>query len=249
MYTALIVEDSVFEQRWLEKILADNFPRIRVIGCCSSQEDGIKKIISEKPQLVFLDVRLKDSDGFELLRSFEKIDFEIIVITGDEHYAVKAFEFSAIDYVLKPITLENLTRAIHKFENKISSVNLLQSIETLIQNMNAAPSSKKKIALPVLEGFEFAQIEEIIRCEADDHYTWFHFANANKKLVTKNLKEYEYLLAEHNFFRVHNSHLINMNQIKKYVKGKTGSVVMNDGSVVDVSVRMKDNFLLHLKKQ
>ncbi|HKR05606.1 MAG TPA: LytTR family DNA-binding domain-containing protein [Bacteroidia bacterium] len=248
MYTALIIEDSLPDQTLLAKFLNKHFPEIRITGTCSAADEGLKKIKSLRPQLVFLDIEIPPFNGFELLRKLDKIDFEIIFITSHQEYAVRAFKLAAVDFIVKPLLLNDLKVAVKKFESKIISGALVKNMEALMHNSIGSSNGKIKIALPTLNGFEFVNVETIIRCEADGHYTTFYFADRNKILIAKNLKEYEDMLARHKFMRVHDSHLINLNHVAKYQKGDGGIVFMSDQSAVQVSRRHKEGFLSRLNK-
>src|SRR6185436_14923458 len=233
----------------LKKLLDKNFPEIKISHICSTAEDGLKKIKLIKPQLVFLDIEIPPFNGFELLRKLDTIDFEIIFITAHEEYAARAFKLSAVDYIIKPLLLNDLKAAFKKFESKITVAALLKNIGAPLNNNHAGHADKIKIALPTINGYELVNIETIIRCEADGHYTTFYFADRDRILIAKNLKEYEEMLVQHRFMRVHESHLINLNHITKYQKGDGGIVFMSDKSAVQVSRKHKEDFLSLLNKK
>ena len=247
-YSCIIVDDEKPQQEILKGMLTKGFADYRLEAICSSVDEGIKKIKSIKPQLVFLDVQMPPKTGFDLLNSFDTINFEIIFTTSFEHFAIKAFKFSAIDYLLKPFSEEDLAIALKKFEAKNAVQNSLKNVQNLLMNINQNTSDKARIALPTMSGFVFAQVNDIIRCESDNNYTTFYFNDKGSLMVSKTLKDCEELLEEYQFFRIHASHLINMRYIKEYIKGDGGQVKMTDGSVVDVSRRKKDEFLQHLNK-
>lgn len=247
-YSCLIVDDEKPQQEILSSMLAKGFTDYRLEAICSSVDEGIKKIKAIKPQLVFLDVQMPPKTGFDLLSSFDTINFEVIFTTSFEHFAIKAFKFSAIDYLLKPFSEEDLAIALKKFEAKNAVQNSLKNVQNLLMNINQNTSDKARIALPTMSGFVFAQVNDIIRCESDNNYTTFYFNDKSSLMVSKTLKDCDELLEEYQFFRVHASHLINMRYIKEYIKGDGGQVKMTDGSVVDVSRRKKDEFLQHLNK-
>jgi two-component system LytT family response regulator len=247
-YSCLIVDDEKPQQEILSGMLTSKFPSYRLEAICSSVDEGIKKIRQIKPALVFLDVQMPPKTGFDLLSSLDQINFEVIFTTSFEHFAIKAFKFSAIDYLLKPFGEEDLAIALKKFEAKNAVQNSLKNVQNLLTNINLNTSDKARIALPTMSGFVFAQVNDIIRCESDNNYTNFYFEDKTHLMVSKTLKDCEELLQDYNFFRVHASHLINMRYIKEYIKGDGGQVKMVDGSFVDVSRRKKEEFLQQLHK-
>ena len=248
MYTTLIVDDEKPQQDLLSGMIKDNFPELQLAGICSSVDDGFEKINALKPQLVFLDVVMPPYTGFDLLNKIKAIDFDVIFTTSYEKYAIDAFKVSAVDYLLKPFTVEQLAESIHKFEKKIQLKQSLQHIETLLQNIKSSSYDDVKIALPSFNGFTFVKLGNIIRCEADNMWTTFFLADKTKVVVSKNLKECTDILSEQNFCRVHVSHLVNLRHIKDYIKGDGGQVIMTDNSVVDVSRKNKQELLNRFTK-
>jgi two-component system LytT family response regulator len=170
----------------------------------------------------------------------------VIFATAYEKYAVQAFKFSAIDYLLKPVDADDLKQAVNKLQQKISKEEATKKFETLFYNLRNIQGNTKRITVPTVKGFEFLQVNDIVRCQSDINYTIIFLKDKQKITVAKTLKEFEELLIDHNFFRVHNSHLINLFYIKSYNKGKGGTVVMADNSQVEVSTRRKDDFLKRL---
>jgi two-component system, LytTR family, response regulator len=247
MIEAIIIDD---EQHCIDRIknLVANYcsDQIELIGSYQNIEDGVDAIKQLHPQLIFLDVEIKDKTGFDLLQQLTVINFEVIFTTAYNKYAVQAFKFSAIDYLLKPVDADELLAAVIKLNEKFSQKEIAQKFDALFYNLKHIQSTSKKICVPVVTGLVFLQTNEIIRCESDINYTTIFLKNKQKLLVAKTLKEFEELLADYNFYRVHNSHLINLAYIKAYNKGKGGSVVMEDGSEIEVSTRRKDEFLRKL---
>jgi two-component system LytT family response regulator len=179
--------------------------------------------------------------GFDLLTQLNSIDFEVIFTTAHSEYAIKAFKFSAIDYLLKPIDIDDLQKALAKVEHK-QNQNSAGRLEHLIQNLRTNTPENYKLALPTTEGLVFVQLNNILYCEASSNYTII-YTPKNKYIVSRTLKQYEDLLGEHNFFRIHNSYLINLNAVKKYIRGEGGSVVLENDITLDVSKRKKEAFL------
>lgn len=248
MHTAIIVDDEPAQQEILSNILQKNFRNYELKAICSDVNSGIEKINLLKPELVFLDVVMPPKTGFDLLNYYKPIPFEVIFTTSYEQYAINAFKVSAVDYLLKPFGVDQLREALQKFEQRVNEKNSLLHIETLLHNINSNTSSNSRIALPTLTGYVFEEIQNIIRCEADNVYSTFHLADKRQITISKTLKDCEDLLQQYNFIRIHQSHLINMRFVKEYTKGDGGFVKMTDGSVIDVSRRKKEEFLAALKK-
>ena len=181
-----------------------------------------------------------------MLRALPKIDFEIIFTTGFEKFALQAIKFSALDYLLKPIDADELDMALLKLVNEKSRKLTVDKIALLLQNTQKNDGIFKKIIVPTMAGFEFIEIANIIRCESDNNYTTIYIKEKKKILVSKTLKDFEDLLFNYSFFRIHNSHLINLSYIKSYNKGKGGSVILTDGTEVEVSSRRRDDFINRL---
>lgn len=247
MIKALIVDDESRGRQTLFNLLKENCPEVEVLEMCDSAKSAVESIEKNQPGLVFLDVEMPQQNGFALLESVRNINFDVIFTTAHSHHAIKAIKFSALDYLLKPIDIDELRAAVDKVSQKKSQVQQHNNIEFLLQN---AKGTKKfdKIALPTTDGFVFVNINEIVRCEASGSYTLFYFDKKESLLVCKNLKEYEDLLSDMNFFRVHHSHLINLSGIQRYIRGDGGQVVMQDGSVIEVARRKKEQFLHKLMK-
>lgn len=247
MLTAIIVDDEKNGRALLALLLNENCPNVTVLDSADSADKALELINKLNPDLVFLDIEMPGGSGFDLLNKIERPDFSVIFVTAYDKYAVKAFKFSAIDYLLKPVDEEELIRAVaeavkHKKEN------LFPSIDALKKNYNTLRSESGKLGLTTQTGLVFIEIKDLIRCEADGKYTNCFLTDHNKIMVSRNLKEFEDFLSEHNFIRIHHSHLVNMEYIKQYQSGRGGYVIMSDGSTVDVSQRKKDEFLKRLNR-
>jgi two-component system LytT family response regulator len=246
MITAVYIEDELNNQILLESLLKKHFPEnIILTGKATTVEDGLKLIQLQKPQLVFLDIELKKGDSFQLLEKINStigINFEIIFLTAFNEYAIKAFRLNAIDYLLKPISINELKaaveKAIFKIENNAPSSNIQLLLKQLTENITV-----KKIAVPIIEGTQFIKQEEIIKIEASGNGCIFYLLNNKKVYCTKGLKDIEDILPVSNFIRVHNAWIINTIFLKKYFKGKNGYIEMDDNSTVPVSVRKKGDLL------
>jgi two-component system LytT family response regulator len=219
---------------------------LRIAGSARDIEEGWRCILQVQPQLVFLDIQLNEETSFELLNRFPVIDFDIIFVTAYEKYAIRAFKFSAIDYLLKPVDPDDLRQAVARLQQKRSREEIAKKFETLFYNLRNGPGLPKRISIPTVKGMEFLPVQEIIRCESHINYTSIFLTNGHKLTVARTLKEFEELLSDHNFYRVHNSHLINLACIKSYNKGKGGSVSMTDNTEIEVSTRWKDELLRRL---
>lgn len=239
MITSFIVDDEKKNRESLAAQLRSYCPEVEIVGQSASVDDAFKNIQTTKPQLVFLDVEMPNGSGFDLLRKFSPVDFKVIFVTAHSNYAIKAIKFSALDYLLKPIDTDDLIKAVKKAVDG-NVVNHQVRVNGLIENLH--PAGLKKLAVPVKDGFAFLAPEEIIRLQADGTYTHI-FTNTEKFTGTKNIKEYEQLLGELNFFRSHNSHLINLNHVKRFTRLDGYFVHMSDSSVAEISRRKKEEFI------
>ena len=246
MIKAIIVEDEEKARSNLMQILAEYCKNVEVIDAQDSVQNGIKSIKQNNPDLLFLDVHMQGETGFDLLEQLGKINFEIIFTTAHNEYAVKAFKFSAIDYLLKPVDIDELISAVQKAADKIEQNTTKERYQLIVENLQGQKSTFNKIALPTADGLVFVQVSDIIRCESEDNYTHFFLISGKRFLVSKTIKYFEELLTDQDFFRIHQSHLININHIKEYHKGEGGYAIMSDESSVIISRRKKEAFLAKL---
>lgn len=246
----LIVEDETKGRNVLKALLSE-IQVVNLIGESPDVEDALSKIQLHNPDLVLLDIEMPYKNGFDLLESIPNRTFDVIFTTAYDSYAIKAIKFSAIDYLLKPIDGEELKIAIEKTAEKRKKI-LYQpqlQINNLLENLKAINKHNFKLSLPTSTGAIYIPVDEIIRCESDTNYTKFFFKNEDRPtLVSKTLKDYEVLLTDFGFCRVHHSHLINLKFIKKYIKGEGGTVIMLDDTEVEVSRRKKEIFQKALEK-
>lgn len=244
----LIIDDEKHCRDSLSHIIGESFPEINLVEICTNPKDGIAAISKHEPDLVFLDVEMPGMTGFELLQHLGDIDFEVIFTTAYDKYAVRAIKASALDFLLKPVGTEDLGEALAKLRLKQKKERPLKQLEVLFENIKHVHDPLKKIVVPTLAGFNFIYVQDIVRLEGESNYTTFYFKGNQKLMVSKTLKEFEELLTDHHFFRIHQSHVINLRYLKNYIKGEGGIAVMEDGSEIDVSRRRKDEFINALKK-
>lgn len=242
---AIIIDDELSGREVLKKLLEKNCPDVDIRKMSNSIETGLLAIKEVKPHLVFLDIQMPNGSGFDLLNKLDKIDFEIIFVTAHDDYAIRAFKYSAVDYLLKPLKVTELVDAVKKAKGRIDSNHKKDNLVFLTEKMNQGKKNilNNKLLLPTLGGYHITDVAEIAYCKSDSNYTHFHFIDGKSILVSKTLKEFETILLEHNFFRIHRSFIINLNYIAKYHKGKGGEVVMKDGAILEVSREKKEEFL------
>jgi len=246
-YRVVIVDDEILQQKALSSLL-QNFSEFELIGTAASVEEAKQVIFETNPDLVFLDVMLPPLTSFDLLESLNQISFNIIFTTSYETYAIRAFRFSAIDYLIKPVALEELTAALEKFKKHKESQEQLANIKNMLVNRTLS-TANQKMALPTITGFTYLEIKNLVRCESDNTYTTLFTLDKRKITIAKPLREIELtLVGYNNFFRIHNSHIINLDFVIEYIKGEGGFAKMIDGTVIDVSRRRKDEFLMLLNR-
>ena len=242
MIKALIVDDEPKNIRILHSLLTDFCPQVQVIGEAQDASSAIDLIRTNQPDLVFLDIEMPYGNGFDLLDKVMPVNFEIIFITAFNEYTLKAFRYSALDYLLKPVSIDELKDAVKKAETKVQQKQINLQLENLLANLKRQ-THLQKIAVPWMDGLIFMHVTDIIRFEAKAGYCHIFSKDQRKFLCSKTIREYEEILPEEIFYRIHNSHLINLNHIKKYHKGRGGIIEMEDGVMIEVASRRKDEFL------
>lgn len=243
MYSAIIVDDIDNSRVTLAHDLKEYCPQIQVIGEANSVENAIREINDKQPEVVFLDIQLGDGTGFDILEKLGEFNFQVIFTTALDSYGIKAIKFSALDYLLKPIDPDELIGAVNKLDKDKKKGDVKESINLLLENLRDIKPETKRIALNSIDKVHMVHIKDIIRCESQGAYTIFYLMNKEQIVVTKNLKEYEQLLDEHSFIRVHHSHLINFTYLKEYVKKDGGYAIMTDNTQVPVSFRKRNKLL------
>ena len=273
MLNVVIIEDEIRSRETLKSLLTEFCDDVNVLGMAGAVGDAVDLIKKVKPELIFLDIELQTGTGFDVLNQIEDIktspclelniqkdefqtgtgfdvlnqiedrNFDVIFTTAFEQYAIKAIKFSSLDYLLKPIDIDELQEALDKAKERKDTTSTSQQLNLLLKNVENKPNQRKKICLSTSDGLEFIDIENICYCEANGSYTNFTIKPDKKLMVSKNLKEYENLLSDHSFMRVHNSYLINLNEVKKFVKSEGGYILMNDDKQVAISQSKREEFL------
>ena len=246
MVKAVIIDDVQKARIALKVDLKDYCPEVTVVGEAEGVKDGIELVVQQEPDVVFLDIKMRDGTGFDFLeRVNHTLNFQVIFTTAYDEYALKAFQFSAIDYLLKPVQPRELIRAISKV-NAQQGTYTKDQIDHLLSNLSAS-SSMKRIALTSIDKIKVVELNTIIRCEAEKSYTTFFMKNGDTEVVSETLKHYDQLFESEGFLRTHHSHLVNLRYIKEFVKTDGGYLVMENGDQVPVSVRKKERVFEALK--
>lgn len=243
MLEAVIIEDEWYSQETLKNMIFEFCDGLEVVAVANSIKTGVEAIRRNRPHIVFLDIEMKDGTGFDLLDQFTTIDFDVIFTTAYNEHALKAFRVNAIDYLLKPVDPDELKQATSKVSKKNTKGE--QKIEALASDMRTA-FGQHKIPVSNSEGYEFIEVDNIIYCEASGSYTSFILKGGRKLLASKNLKEYEMVLQTHGFYRTHNSYLVNLIHVSKYIKADRGYLIMSNEDEVSISMKRKDALLKRL---
>lgn len=242
MLKAILVDDELNSLQNLQLKIQEYCPSLRIVAQTQRPEDAIGLIRQHKPDVIFLDIEMPRMSGFKMLEQMDDIDFEIIFITAYNHYAINAIRISAFDYLVKPVAIEDLQQTIGRLE-QFTVKKFRERADTLKKNLANPKTQEDQMAIPTHEGLEFIQIKQIIRIESSSNYSKLVLQNGKTLLVTRQLKDFEELLEDYRFYRIHHSHLINLNYIAKYIRGEGGQITMRNGDVIDVSRRKKEVFL------
>ena len=245
--TAIIVDDEVDSRETLKRFTTKYCPQVTILDECANIEEARMAILKHKPQLLFLDIEMPHGNAFDLLEQWGEIDFEIIFVTAFSQYAVQAFTLSAAHYLLKPLDIEELEKAVKSVTIQIQEKHKINRAEILLENIAALHNQNRKLVLPLMEGLEVVRMSEILYCEAEDNFTIFYFLDGRKLMICRNLKFYASALDPFGFFRIHRSHIINLDYIKRYVKGNGGSVVMENGKEISVANTKKSELIQRLR--
>lgn len=242
MLTAVLIDDEESSLNSLHQKLINNLPQIKIMAACSSAKEGVEAIERLRPDLVFLDIEMPIMNGFTLLKHVRFKAFEVIFVTAYDHYAIKAIKYSALDYLVKPVEIEELQHAVGRAIDRHSSMPN-KRLELLLENMASVRLPYFKIAIPSMDSLLFVKITDIMYLEASGNYTAVHMNDGKKHLVSRTLKEYEEMLPDEIFIRIHNSFIINKNYVEKYIRGDGGQVILEGNISLDISKRRKSDFL------
>jgi two-component system, LytTR family, response regulator len=249
---AILVDDEPDGIRTLQKILERHCPHVEITATCSSANIAIRQFEETRPDVIFLDIQMPGKSGLELVRELTELNehsFEVIFVTAHNEYMLQALQYSAADYLLKPVDEDRLIEAVQRVEKRLQTGNKEERTETLLHNLSQAGNpAEMRLCLPTLKGFIVLKLEEIIYCEAERSYTIFHLAGKKTVTVSKSLIEYDNLLRDTSFLRIHKSFLVNLHHVKEYQRGEGGLVIMSDNAEIEVSRRKKDQFLLKVKE-
>jgi len=247
MLKAIILEDEEDSRKLLSGFIKDYCPDVNIVSAVDTVKAGLEAINTFHPDVVFMDIQLKGETSFDLLDKLGEIDFDIIFTTAYESYMLKAIKLSAVDYLLKPINAEELKSAVEKVKKKKNQQVFNNSLQVLINNFKSNYQDHQ-IAISSSDGFVFVKVSNIIYLESEGAYTYFHLKGNEKMVSSKNIKEYEDLLSDYNFFRIHKSYIVNKTEVTRYIRGEGGYVIMSNKVNLDVSRRRKEEFLKLLNK-
>jgi len=247
---AILVDDEPDGIRTLQKMLQLHCPQVQVIATCSNAADAKQKILQLSPDVVFLDIQMPGKNGLDLLTELSEKHFEIIFVTAHNEYMLQALQYSAADYLLKPVDEDRLVDAVQRVEKRIAVGKEEERTKALLHNLGKAGNpAEMRLCLPTMKGFMVLKLDEIIYCEAERSYTIFHLVDNRTVTVSKPLLEYDQVLQDTSFLRIHKSFLINMHHVKEYQRGEGGLVIMSNNHEIEVSRRKKDMFLMKIKEE
>jgi len=245
--SAVIIDDEPGNVLTLVELVKQYCPNVSIAGTAPDPLKGYDLVVEAKPDLVFLDIEMPYGNAFDLLDKLLPVSFEVIFVTAFNDYAIKAFKYAALDYILKPVNIDELKAAINKVSQRLEEKNINIRISSLLDNLRSGNTVPQKIALPTIEGCSFENVNDIMYLQAEGSYTYIQSKEKTKLLVSKNLKEFEEILPPASFCRIHHSSIININFVKKYFKGRGGYVQMDDGITIEISARKKNDFFERFK--
>lgn len=243
MLKTLIIDDEVLAREAIGNMVTLYCPNLELTATADGVASGYEAIKKHNPDLVLLDIKLTDGTGFDLLQMFESINFKFIFITAYEEYAIQAFKFSALDYLLKPIDPNDLIASVEKLNESIHKEDENIKLKAFMANIQGVTPELKKIVLKTAESIHLVNVKDIIRCESSSNYTLFFFTDNTKLLVSKTLKEFDEMLSPYGFFRAHQSHLINLNFLDRYDKAEGGTLILKDKSSIPLAVRKREQLM------
>ncbi|HET7119101.1 MAG TPA: LytTR family DNA-binding domain-containing protein [Hanamia sp.] len=239
---AILVDDELPSLQNLQQKLGEFCPDISVVAMARKPEEAIQLIEHHQPDVIFLDIEMPRMNGFKMLEEIKEKNFDIVFITAYNHYAIDAIRISAFDYLVKPVAIKDLQNSVNRLINNHRH-QMPEKIDVLRHNLSNSRTQNDKITIVTNEGVDFYEINQIIRIESSSNYSKIHFKDGKVLLVTKLLKDFEEILTPYRFYRIHNSHLINLSYIKKYLRGDGGQVIMQNDEIIDVARRKKEEFL------
>ncbi|MCD4729241.1 MAG: LytTR family DNA-binding domain-containing protein [Bacteroidales bacterium] len=242
MLRTIIIDDEAHVRESMAEMLKIHCPDVKVVGQAEGVKSGVKSILKHHPDLILLDIKMKDGTGFDLLEQVENIDFKIIFITAYDQFAIKAIKFSALDYLLKPVDSVELQEAINKAEN-LTEKEVNTQLSTLASNLQTDDQSKKRIILKTFDNIYLVKVRDIVYAESDSRYSTIYLESGEKVIVSKTLKHYHELLGDFGFYRVHKSFLINLEHIQRFEKAEGGYVILEGDAKVPVASRKKEELL------
>ncbi|MEO9483929.1 MAG: LytTR family DNA-binding domain-containing protein [Ekhidna sp.] len=242
-YRALIVEDEKKARNLLGKLISSECPDLEIIDEAESVQEAIEKIKASKPDIIFLDIQLGEERSFSILKEINHAEHKIIFVTAFEQYAVDAFRFSAVDYILKPVDPDLLVGAVERATQQLEDEDLKSNLDVLVHNLSEDDRKHKKLVLSTMDMVHLVELNEIIWCQSEGNYTNFGLINGNTLLISKTLKEYDAQLSGYGFMRVHKSYLVNLDHLSAFHKKEGGFLIMSDGAKIPVAVRKKEEFM------
>jgi two-component system, LytTR family, response regulator len=249
MIKTILVDDEARGLNSLKKMLEHNCPQVKIVAECADASSALEKIKSLVPQLVFLDISMPGKNGFDLLNELDDINFEIIFVTAHNDYTLQAFRYSAIDYLMKPVDEDLLSEAVKRAAKRIGANPTRNNIDAFLYNLNRLQDPRDmKLCIPDLKGFQVIPLSDIVYCEGESSYTIFHLANGEQCTASRTIVEYELLLQDSGFCRIHKSYLVNLIHVKEYQKGEGGVVILSNNIEVEVSRRKKESFINRMKE-
>jgi two-component system LytT family response regulator len=248
MIRTVLVDDETDSVRVLFKLLETYCPQVEIVGKAEGVETALAVIQATRPDLLFLDIEMTQGNAFDLLNQLRPLTFQVIFVTAFDNYAIRAIRYSAVDYLLKPIDIDELVSAVERVAERSQQKSIIDQMQVFLDNMGTFGLGQQKMAVPTLEGLIFINLKEVVRLEAKNSYTQILLADGEVVTATRTIKDYEDILPESMFCRIHNSHIINLQKIEKYHKGRGGYVTLEDGSTIEVASRRRQEFLRRLLK-
>jgi two-component system LytT family response regulator len=241
MITCIIIDDETKCVHTLELIIQRHCPELQLLASCDSAESGLEAIRTHRPQVVFLDIEMPKMNGFDMLDKVGKIDFHVVFTTAYSQFAIKAFQYSALNYLLKPIDPDDLIDTVGRIQN-LKRPPQQEQIDILLETLRRPEPKMQRIALSTHDGLIFVQTTDIMYCQSENNYTWVYLTKGGKHLLAKTLKEFEETLPALDFYRIHNSYLVNLNEIQRFVREDGGYVIMNNGTQITIARARREQF-------